>query len=168
MILRIWYLGDAPSRCVGFPYLHGEVEDWISRYAPLHVDPQKREAPDLAVTDAAGVTIFAAAFGLDQLATVDVQGMNLLGCYPGELAFCGFAKRLLIAEALLKDFDELEAFEKEIRRPIFTNNTSVWQMPYEELTLRGLVVDKTRQEHIMNYVESKCKFENGKIKDIAL
>jgi hypothetical protein len=175
MILRIWYLGDAPEvNCIGNPYLHREVEDWIARIIPLNIDPQKTEAPDLAVTDAAGVTTFVAAFGLDQLATVEVQGMGLLGTYPGELVFVGIAQKLIIAEpAQPVQFETEEIIDantgQRIIRPRYPDQLIVgWDPPRTELRLRGLVVDKTTEQQTYNYIESRMKTsKNGKV-DIML
>lgn len=175
MILKIWYLGDAPEFCqIGNPYLHREVEDWIAKIAPLHVDPQRMEAPDLATTDPAGVTTFVAAFGLDTLALVDVKGMGILGEYPGELVFVGLAQKLIIAEpAQPVQFETEEVVDPDtgqrIVRPRYPDQlTAVWAPPRTELRLRGLVVDKTTEQQTMDYVESRLRRKKDGSADLML
>ena len=175
MILRIWHLSDAQKvDQIGNPYLHREVEDWISEKIDK-IPEEEWEAPDLAVTDAAGVTTFVAAFGLDRQATVDVQGMGRLAEYPGELVFVGIAQKIIIASP---GPDEAVQFETEefidengnrAVRPITTNTPMAvaWETK-TELRLRGLVVDKTTQEQTENYIEGQIRVQkDGKV-DIML
>lgn len=128
MILRVWHLSDAPRpNQIGTPYLHGEVEDWMAVY--LNTIPEEEwEAPDLSVTDAAGVTTFVAAFGLNTVGTAEVEGIGRLANYPLDMVFVGLAIRMHITG------DE----------------------PGETvLRLRGLIVNKSRQQEIIEYVESR-------------
>jgi len=162
MILRIWHLSDAATNYLGSPYLHREVEDWIGTQID-GIPEEEWEAPDLAVTDPAGLTTFVAAFGLDRISTVDVQGMGRLAEYPGELVFVGLAQKLIIAEpAQPVQFETEEVIDpntgERIIRPRYPDQlTAVWAPPRTELRLRGLVVDKTTQRQTELYVESRVR-----------
>ena len=138
MILRVWHLSDAPRpNQIGTPYLHGEVENWMA--AAIDGIPEEQwEAPDLSVTDAAGVTTFVAAFGLYKVNVADVQGMGRLANYPLKMVFVGMATKLFIT-----NHDE-----EEREYPTTQSDNSV-------LRLRGLIVSKPRQEEILVYVESR-------------
>jgi hypothetical protein len=143
MILRIWHLSDAPTpNQIGTPYLHGEVEDWMAGILKM-IPEEEWEAPDLSVTDAAGVTTFVAAFGLYNVGVADVQGIGRLANYPLEMVFAGIACRLFITNPTLTHDEEVER-----DYPTTQSDNSV-------LRLRGLIVSKPRQEEILQYVESR-------------
>ena len=173
MILRIWHLNDSPKNGIGSPYLHREVEDWIAGKLMM-MPSEEREAPDLATTDPAGVTTFVAAYGLGNLAWVDVSGMETLEGYPGELAFVGFAHRMIIAEPMHEHTHQVERRVCQdtgqiICTPVLSDTvTATWQSPRKELRLRGLVVDKTTLEDTITYVESRIHRKKGGDIDIIL
>jgi hypothetical protein len=172
MIMRIWHLSDAPEvDKIGTPYLHREVEDWMSEQIDS-IPEEEWEAPDLAVSDAAGVTTFVAAFGLDNLATADVQGMGRLAEYPGELVFVGIAQKFMVTEPAEPMHIETEEYidQRTGQRMVRIVNDSLpfnWKMPTTELRIRGLVVDKTTQEQTEKYVEGQIRKKDGKV-DIML
>jgi hypothetical protein len=160
MILRIWHLSDKPTGYLGNPYLHREVEDWMNTQID-GVPEEEWEAPDLAVTDPAGLTTFVAAFGLNRVAVAEVCGMGRLAGYPGELVFVGLAQKMVIVQQAEHAHIETEEFvdehgERRIR-PVLPNTITVgWNKPTTELRLRGLVVDKTTEEQTLKYVESRA------------
>ena len=173
MILRIWHLSDAATNYLGSPYLHREVEDWIGTQID-GIPEEEWEAPDLAVTDPAGLTTFVAAFGLDRISTVDVQGMGRLAEYPGELVFVGLAQKMVFVEQVDHMHVETEttidpATGIATVRPILPELVQpVWKDPKTELRLRGLIVDKTTQRQTELYVESRVRpMKDGKV-DLVL
>ena len=96
MIIGIWHLSDQPENGLGSPYLHREVEDWIATQMD-GLPEEEWQAPDLAVTDPAGLTTFVAAFGLDRVSVADVRGVGRLAEYPGEMVFVGLAHVVVAA-----------------------------------------------------------------------
>jgi hypothetical protein len=167
MILRIWHLADSSKHNLGSPYLHREVEDWISTQID-GIPEEEWEAPDLATTDPAGLTTFVAAFGLNHVAVADVCGMGRLAEYPGELVFVGLAQKMIIASNVNDTVQfETEEFIDEngnrAVRPKSSDQLVVGWGTTTELRLRGLVVDKTTAEKTLKYVESRVHNKDGKV-----
>jgi hypothetical protein len=169
MILRIWHLSDAPEYCLGSPYLHREVEDWIGTQID-GIPEEEWEAPDFAKTDPAGLTIFMAAFGLNQVSIVDVHGMGRLAEYPGELVFVGLAQKTVIVEqADHSNTIEIKVDTRTgIRTPVLPSLAATWHSPETRLRLRGLVVDKTTKQQTLDYVESRAVKQKGGQIDLML
>ncbi len=92
MKMRVWHLSDIPRDIGGVIYLHHEVENFMGQIMD-GVPEQDWVAPDLANTDAAGLTTFVAAFGLGNVGTADVVGCGRLAEYPRPIVFVGIATK---------------------------------------------------------------------------
>lgn len=154
MILRIWHLSDAPQpNQIGTLYLHGLVEEWMAERIK-HIPEREWEAPDLGVTDAAGATVFIAAYGLYKVNYCEVEGQGRLGAYPRPMHFVGMATKMVTvvqAEPLQVETrtDPVTGVQYALAPPLSTN----WNTPKTELRLRGLVVDSQKLEDTITHVE---------------
>lgn len=90
--MRVWHLSDVPRDIGGVIYLHHEVENFMGQIMD-GVPEQDWVAPDLANTDAAGLTTFVAAFGLGNVGTANVVGCGRLAEYKRPMVFVGIATR---------------------------------------------------------------------------
>lgn len=148
MKIRVWHLSDSPHENLGAFYLHREVEDFM-KHIIEDLSEEEWVAPDLAGTDAAGLTTFVAAYGLGRLVEVDAHGMGRLGEYPGEMVFIGMAIRL-------------DYFST-------TDNLHTSGSPQEPgLRLRGLVVDKIAAKVTMSYLRTRVHEDKDKKIDLLL
>ncbi len=99
MKMRLWHMSDIPQDIGGIIYLHNEVEDFMA--ALIDKLPEEQWiAPDLANTDAAGITTFVAAFGLGNLGMADVVGCGRLAEYKHPIIFVGIAARYPTSSSL--------------------------------------------------------------------
>lgn len=99
MKMRLWHMSDIPQDIGGIIYLHNEVEDFMA--ALIDKLPEEQWiAPDLANTDAAGITTFVAAFGLGNLGMADIVGCGRLAEYKRPMIFVGMAVRYPTSSSL--------------------------------------------------------------------
>ncbi len=92
-------MSDIPQDIGGIIYLHDEVEDFMAAVIDK-LPEQEWIAPDLANTDAAGITTFVAAFGLGNLGMADIVGCGRLAEYERPMIFVGIAARYPTSSSL--------------------------------------------------------------------
>jgi hypothetical protein len=126
--MKVWHVIDAPEHAfsTGIIYLHHEVEDFMDEIVRA-LPEDEWAAPDLACTDAAGLTTFIAKWGLEELSFSAVEPQGRLVDYPNPLVFVGFATRreFLRIRGLVVDVIRLEQTIDHVKSKMYKGEYGV-------------------------------------------